>query len=312
ELIHRYPSLKVIHDQFGSMNNYKSYAREIIEVRHRLAHFDGKDSLTETDIKKMMMTEDEFKLFKVLTNLKQKERPLIRAQSNIANTTKKSLGKASTISSTPFTASTTTDDQSSKQEQRLTRSGRKVADYNEQTSDSSEYSLDINDDDNIKEFTIATSKSTNRKNVEASYEDFVNTLNFDNSPDEQESLQKRLGFPIFTKKFLNYDQSKRTQQRKLEKENKTTSMEIDNLREKIQKIKSKNEVVTKESNEKQELNNELRDYIEKIKSSLFRLEKEIGPTVMSSSVKLDDTENMDIYVNEFRKRIVGGCLLQPE
>ncbi|CAI2164107.1 5460_t:CDS:2 [Funneliformis geosporum] len=174
------------------MRNYKSYTREISGARHRLAHFDGKDSLTESDIKKMM-TDDEIKL----------------NQSNSTNTTKKSSGKASYISVTPVTTSITTNDHSSKQEQRLTRSGRKVADYNEQTSDSSEYSLDINDNGNKKGFTIVTSKSINRKNVEASYEDFVNTLNFDNSPgkDEQESLQKRLGFPIFTKKFLNYDQS---------------------------------------------------------------------------------------------------------
>lgn len=150
------------------------------------------------------------------------------------------------------------------------------------------------------------------------------------------NLRKRLGFPIFTKKFLNYDRSnyisqsiyffnhnnylsqiniflgKRTQQQKLEQENKLTSIEIDNLREKIQELKAKSEKTLKESNEIQRLNNELTEYIEKIKSSLIQLEREIGPTVRSSGVKLDDTENMVAYINDFRKRIVSGCLLQPE
>ena len=149
------------------------------------------------------------------------------------------------------------------------------------------------------------------------------------------NLQKRLGFPIFTKKFLNYDQSnyirrfiyffdnnyasqlnlflgKRTQQQKLEQENKLTSIEIDNLREKIQEIKPKSEKTIKESDDLQKLNNELTNYIEQIKIALIQLEREIGPTVRSSGVKLDDTENMPAYINDFRKRVIGVCLLQPE
>ncbi|RIA92451.1 hypothetical protein C1645_874787 [Glomus cerebriforme] len=218
--------------------------------------------------------------------------------SSSANTTKRSSGKAAA---------------NDKQKQRRTRSGRKVADYYEPTSGSSEddnkYSLNVIDDQN--EFITSTSKL--KGPVEKSHEDFGDTYNSDNSSEsEQVSLQERLGFPIFTKKFLNYEQSKRTQQQKLEQENKLTSIEIDNLREQIQEVKTKSENNMKESDELQRLNNELTNYIENIKLSLIQLEREIGPTVRSSGVKLDDTENMVAYINDFRKRIISGCLLQPE
>ncbi|CAB4484091.1 unnamed protein product [Rhizophagus irregularis] len=229
-----------------------------------------------------------------------------------------------------------------KLKQRRTRSGRKVADYYEPTSGSSEdydsnyLTLDVDDQNkNPKESITAI---VNQKGiVEKFHEDFEDTLNSGHSSginrsyfisislrfqkniklilfteSEQVNLQKRLGFPIFTKKFLNYDRSKRTQQQKLEQENKLTSIEIDDLREKIQELKAKSEKTLKESDEIQRLNNELTEYIEKIKSSLIQLEREIGPTVRSSGVKLDDTENMVAYINDFRKRIVSGCLLQPE
>ncbi|CAB4428750.1 unnamed protein product [Rhizophagus irregularis] len=205
-----------------------------------------------------------------------------------------------------------------KLKQRRTRSGRKVADYYEPTSGSSEdydsnyLTLDVNDQNkNPKESITAI---VNQKGiVEKFHEDFEDTLNSGHSSEsEQVNLQKRLGFPIFTKKFLNYDRSKRAQQQKLEQENKLTSIEIDNLREKIQELKAKSEKTLKESDEIQRLNNELTEYIEKIKSSLIQLEREIGPTVRSSGVKLDDTENMVAYINDFRKRIVSGCLLQPD
>ena len=74
----------------------------------------------------------------------------------------------------------------------------------------------------------------------------------------------------------------------------------------------KSEQTIKESDGIHKLNNELTNYIEKVKLSLIQLEREIGPTVRSSGVKLDDTENMVAYINDFRKRIISGCLLQPE
>ncbi|PKC10514.1 hypothetical protein RhiirA5_470563 [Rhizophagus irregularis] len=180
-----------------------------------------------------------------------------------------------------------------KLKQRRTRSGRKVADYYEPTSGSSEdydsnyLTLDVDDQNkNPKESITAI---VNQKGiVEKFHEDFEDTLN------------------------SGHSSGKRTQQQKLEQENKLTSIEIDDLREKIQELKAKSEKTLKESDEIQRLNNELTEYIEKIKSSLIQLEREIGPTVRSSGVKLDDTENMVAYINDFRKRIVSGCLLQPE
>ncbi|CAG8639673.1 1032_t:CDS:2 [Acaulospora morrowiae] len=127
---------------------------------------------------------------------------------------------------------------------------------------------------------------------------------------EQESRKHKLGFSIFTKKFLSHDKGKREHQKKLEQENKSSANKIEELRSEIQTIKSNDEKILQESCELESTNTELLDNIEKIKYALIQLEREIGPTVRSSGVKLDNTD-MVAYIQDFQKRIVSGCLLHP-
>ncbi|CAG8448935.1 1799_t:CDS:2, partial [Racocetra fulgida] len=165
-----------------------------------------------------------------------------------------------------------------KYKQRRTRSGRKVADYHEPTSSSEE-----------DEYFLNNNKDVN----------------------DQSLQEQNLGFPIFTKEFLAYDNERRRRQQKLEHENKSTDILIESLRIKVHALRSDDDRILRENQELEASNAQKLESFEKVRMSLIQLEREIGPTVRSSGVKLDDAENMIAYINDFRKRVVGGCLLQP-
>ncbi|CAG8458374.1 12141_t:CDS:2, partial [Cetraspora pellucida] len=208
-----------------------------------------------------------------------------------------------------------------KHKQRRTRSGRKVADYHEPTSSSEEdeYFLSNNKDVNDRTRGKKVSKCDQRSRIPStqSTSEYINEQfhvpeNMSSSDGEQESLQEHnLGFPIFTKEFLAYDNEQRRQQEKLEQKKKSTDIFIESLRIKVHALRADDDRILRENQELEELNTQKLESFEKIKMSLIQLEREIGPTVRSSGVKLDDAENMIAYINDFRKRVVGGCLLQP-
>lgn len=86
---------------------------------------------------------------------------------------------------------------------------------------------------------------------------------------------------------------------------------IDELRLKVESIQSNDEKILQECSEYELENLELTKMIENVKQALFRLEREVGPTVRSSGVRLEETDNVVAYVQDFQRRVVGGCLLQP-
>ncbi|CAG8550882.1 17047_t:CDS:2 [Acaulospora morrowiae] len=238
-----------------------------------------------------------------------------------------SSSKESSSTSVAGPSSTTTGTPSKdrrKKDQRQTRSGRKVADYNESTS---EYSEEEEDEEGAGDYSIKTASSSVargkrpisaryqqhnvKRNSEINEHDSCLTSEMSIDSEQEESHKHKLEFSIFTKKFLSYDKGKREHQKKLEQENKTTAREIEELRSKTKAIKSNDEKVVQECSELDSANTELVDSIEKIKYALIQLEREIGPTVRSSGVRLNDTDNMVAYIQDFQKRIVSGCLLQP-
>ncbi|CAG8554619.1 8256_t:CDS:2 [Diversispora eburnea] len=118
--------------------------------------------------------------------------------------------------------------------------------------------------------------------------------------------------PIMLLNVMTLSKVKRNEdQQKFEQENKNASEEIDESRLKIQSTKSNDEKILKECNEYESENLELTKMIENIKKALIQLEREIGPTVRSSGVRLEETDNIVDYVLDFQRRVVGGCLLQP-
>ncbi|RIB08056.1 hypothetical protein C2G38_2212616 [Gigaspora rosea] len=200
--------------------------------------------------------------------------------------------------------------------QRRTRSGRKVADYHEPTSDSPEEdeyflnSKDVIDRTRRKKMSKIDQRSRIQNTSEYINEQYHISENMTSSDGEQESSQE-LGFPIFTKEFLAYDKERRYRQKKLKQEDKSGETLIESLRIKVHTLRSDDDRILRENQELEASNAKKIESFEKIKMSLIQLEREIGPTVRSSGVKLDDTENMIAYINDFRKRVVGGCLLQP-
>ncbi|CAG8664679.1 9760_t:CDS:2 [Dentiscutata erythropus] len=200
--------------------------------------------------------------------------------------------------------------------QRRTRSGRKVADYHEPTSDSSEDEYFLNNNKDVSDRTRRKklSKGDQRTRIQNTSE-YINeqfhvSEHTTSSDGEQESSQE-FGFPIFTKEFLAYDKERRCRQKKLEQENKSNDTFIESLRIKVHTLRSDDDRILRENQELEASNAQKIESFEKIKMSLIQLEREIGPTVRSSGVKLDDAENMIAYINDFRKRVVSGCLLQP-
>ncbi|CAG8787728.1 26931_t:CDS:2, partial [Dentiscutata erythropus] len=200
--------------------------------------------------------------------------------------------------------------------QRRTRSGRKVADYHEPTSDSSEEdehflnsNKGVSDRTRRKKLSKGDQRTRIQNTSEYINEQFHVSEHTTSSDGEQESSQE-FGFPIFTKEFLAYDKEHRCRQKKLEQENKSNDILIESLRIKVHTLRSDDDRIFRENQEFEALNAQKIESFKKIKMSLIQLEREIGPTVRSSGVKLDDAENMIAYINDFRKRVVGGCLLQ--
>ena len=72
------------------------------------------------------------------------------------------------------------------------------------------------------------------------------------------------------------------------------------------------EIKRSECHDLEESNIKLTKLIDQIRLAVTKLERDIGPTVRSSSVKIEDAENLVVYIRDFKNRIVSGCLLHSD
>ncbi|CAJ0874362.1 9251_t:CDS:2 [Entrophospora sp. SA101] len=171
-----------------------------------------------------------------------------------------------------------------------------------------------------------TTDSSSFEDDDICYED-ESYFNNDNGDDDSISTEDNikefqniidLGFPIFTKEFIEYDREKREYEQNLVNKNKATAKEIDSMRSRIRFLKSEIEDVNIESNKLEQENEKLRNILKSLKLALIYLEREISPTVCSPKIKLDpnivvdDGSDIITYVADLRKRLNSICLLQPE
>ncbi|CAG8495897.1 3224_t:CDS:2 [Paraglomus occultum] len=95
-------------------------------------------------------------------------------------------------------------------------------------------------------------------------------------------------------------------------EHQVDSEQISKLCTQIQDIHSRMEIKRSECRDLEESNIKLTKLIDQIRLAVTKLERDIGPTVRSSSVKMEDAENLVIYIQDLKNRIVSGCLLHSD
>ncbi|KAG9307673.1 hypothetical protein G9A89_023238 [Geosiphon pyriformis] len=121
-----------------------------------------------------------------------------------------------------------------------------------------------------------------------------------------------LGFSAFNQRFLAYHKDQERERIQLAQENQVTSRKIESLRARVHILRSDSDAKLTASREIELTTDEITQKVAQIRIALLQLEREIGPTVRSSGVRLDDAENLAAYVDAFRERVASGCLLQPE
>ena len=95
-------------------------------------------------------------------------------------------------------------------------------------------------------------------------------------------------------------------------EDQVNSEQISRLCTQIQDIHSRIEIKRSECRDLEESNVKLTKLLDQIRLAVTKLERDIGPTVRSSSVKMEDAENLVVYIRDFKNRIVSGCLLHSD